>query len=336
MLSRRADIDITYENVNITADIINDLKSFSYVDNASGEADSISIIMKDDEKKWITSWIPKQGDIIKPKIKTLNWETEGQNQLLDCGIFIVDEPTFSGRPIKINIGAISTPVNNDFMTVPRSRTWEKVAIQKIAQTIADSSDLNLYYDTKYNPIIEFVEQSEQPNIGFLYDICVKNGLALKIYNSKIVIFREEEYESKQEIAAIDEKDMKSWSAKNTSTNTGYDACLLEYTLPNNQKKYSFTYRAPGRSGNKIFKLNETVYSAAEAERRTKAKLRELNKSETTLSIILPGNVNLLSSSNVIVTGLGIFNGKYYIDKAIHGAENGYHVQLELHKVLEGY
>ena len=38
----------------------------------------------------------------------------------------------------------------------------------------------------------------------------KNGLALKVYNNKLVLYKEQEYEGKKEIAIISESDMISW------------------------------------------------------------------------------------------------------------------------------
>jgi phage protein D len=221
------------------------------------------------------------------------------------------------------------------MTTPKSKTWAAAAIKKIAQSIAGASGLSLVYDTIYNPTINFIEQSETADVAFLQDICTKNGLALKVYSNKLIIYRESEYEKKKEIAVIGETDMISWQANFSETDT-YDGCKVEYTDPDTDDKYSYTFQAPGRKGSKIYKENSSVKSIAEAERLAKAKLRELNKKEMTMSIELPGNVQMLASSTVGITGMGIFDGKYFIDKASHSIGSGYKTNLELHKVLEGY
>lgn len=335
MESRRAIIDIIYEGKNISADIAKDLISFSYEDVASGASDNIDITLKDESKKWLGSWAPLEGDKITATIKTTNWRREGDSQRLTCGSFIVDEISHAGRPIVVNIGAIAVPANTDFRETKKSKTWNKATMSKVASTIASNAKLSLVFDAT-DFLIDFVEQSETEDISFLYDLCKKNGLAMKVYSNKLVIFNETKYEAKKAIATIKESDLLSnWNGKITLTNAGYSGILVEYTLPKNNKKYTYRYNIPGAKTSKILKLNESVTSIAEAERLGKAKLREENKKGTTLSIEVPLNLQLLASCNVNIEDLGRFNGKYYIDKATHTIGNST-TKLELHKVLEGY
>lgn len=336
MLARRVSIDIIYEGVNVSSDIAKDLLNFAYTDNASGAADDIAITLKDDKKKWLSEWQPKKGDRIIAAVKTINWRYEGDSQLLKCGAFMVDEPSYMGRPITLSLGAISVPANTDFLNIKNSRTWNSATVKEIASSIAKNTGLELYYDTEYNPIIGFIEQSEKTNSAFLSEICNKNGLSMKVYNNKLVIFRESEYENKQAIGTISETNMLTWNAKTTFTDTGYDGCKVSYTDPYSGEVYTYTFRVPGKTGNKIYKVNDNVNSYAEAERLAKSKLRELNKKEYTISITIQGNINMIASSCVNIKDLGTFDGKYYIDKATHNIGSGYTTQLELHKVLEGY
>ena len=83
------------------------------------------------------------------------------------------------------------------------------------------------------------------------------------------------------------------------------------------------------------KINESVENIAEAEQKAKAKLREANKTETTLSITKKGDISIVAGSCVIVIGLGHFDGKYYIDDVTHDLSNGFTTKCELHRVLEG-
>lgn len=335
MLTRRASIDIKYKGTNISSDISKDLINFSYEDAASGESDNIDITLKDELKKWLGPWAPLEGDIITASIKTTNWRHEGDSQKLNCGSFVVDEVSHAGRPITVNIGSIAIPPNTDFREKKKSKTWNKATISKIAGTIAKGAKLSLIFDAT-DFIIQFVEQSETEDISFLHDLCVKNGLAMKVYNNKLVIFSEAKYEAKPVIATLKESDLlPSWNGKTSLTNTGYGACLLEYTLPKNNTTYKYTFKVPNAKTSKVLKINESVSSVAEAERLTKSKLREENKKGTTLSIALPLRLDLIASCNVNIKDLGGFNGKYYIDKAKHTV-GGSTTSLELHRVLEGY
>lgn len=334
MLTRRANIDIIYQGVNISAPIAVDLLSFTYTDNASGTADSIAISLKDDTGKWISAWAPEQGDKIIASILTENWRSEGDSQKMPCGTFMVDEPEYSGRPRILNLNAAALPSNNDFRDTAKSRTWNKATLQKIATNIASDAGLTLYYDTSKTVTVSYLEQSEQPDCAFLTDLCEKYGLELKIYSDKIVIFSEQEYETKPKVGTITEALVENWTAKKTLTETGYDACVLTYTLPSSGKKLQYEFK-PSGSSKKILRVNKDVASVAEAEIVAKAELRKANKKQYMMSFTLPGNVYLIAGFTVIVSGFGVFDGKYYIDKAEHSVSSGFKTLIEVHRVLEG-
>jgi phage protein D len=333
--SRRVSIDLIYKSKNITEHIEPDLISFTYTDNASGTADDVSIQLKDKSGKWMGIWAPVTGDIIKPTIIANNWKYEGSVQKLNCGTFLVDDVGYSGRPQAMDLGAVSTPSNTDFMTVNKSRTWKAATLKKIAQTIADTAGVSLYFDSTTNPTIKYIEQSETPDVSFLYDLCAKYGLAMKVYNQKIVIFSEAAYEVKSAKMAIEESDLISWSAKNTLTDSGYDGCKIAYKSHKNGKTLKYTYKV-GRSGSKIYAINETADSLADAQLLAKNKLRELNKQQYTMSFSIAGEMTLRASNVITMSGFGIFDGNYYIDKITRTVNGGTVATFEVHKVLEGY
>ena len=334
--SRRATIELLYQDKSITLDINKDLLSFSFTDNASGSADDISLTLKDDDAKWINSWAPVKGDIIKPTIATTNWRNIGDTQRLFCGSFMVDEPSYSGRPRVMSLGAISAPVNSDFMTVKKSTTWQSGTLKRIAQSVAKNASLELFFDSKSNPRVDFVEQGEESNSTFLQSLCIKNGLALKLYSQKIVIYSEAEYEAKAAVKTFFETDMLRWSMKTTFTDTAYDGCRISYADPATGMLYNYTFKAPGKTGNKIDKIREPVMDWAEAVRYTKTRLRELNKKEYQINFDLPGDLELFAGQCFNLTEFGRFNGKYFIDKLAHKIGGGFVTSVDAHKCLEGY
>jgi phage protein D len=343
MLARRAALEIIYQGVNISESIAKDLLSFEYTDNASAEADSISVTLKDDSGKWMSTWAPEQGDKIKASILTTNWRYDGDKGKLDCGTFMVDEPESGGPPTSININGAAIPSSNDFRDTNKSRTWEKVTTKKLASDIAAAAGLSLFYDTAKVYTINFIEQSEQTDSAFLADTLGKYGLSLKLFNDKVVVFSEAEYEAKGHIQTISRAVLEnqaneninvSWTAKKSLTETGYDACEVTYTPPSSGKKLQYLFKL-NDSPKKILRINKDVSSVAEAEIAAKAELRKANIKQFSMNFVLPGNVFLLASACVKVVGFGVYDGKYYIDKAGHSVGGGYTTSLETHKVLAG-
>ncbi len=336
MLARRAEIELVYQGVNISGAIAKDLVSFTYTDNASGMADSISIILKDEQGKWISSWAPEQGDKITASIRTTNWRFEGESQELKCGTFMVDEPEYSGPARKLALNAVGLPANNDFRDTKKSRTWKGVTVRKMANDIAYSAGLKLFYDTAAQYTVSYLEQSEQSDSELLEQVCTKYGLVLKIYNDRIVVYSQQEYEQKPKIGTITPKHVTDWTARKTLTETGYDACVVTYTPPKTGKKLQYTFKPKGTT-NKVLRINQDVASVAEAEVVAKAELRKANIKQYTMTFEMLGNVYLIASYTLIISGFGVFDGNYFIDQVEHviDGSNGYSSKIEVHRILEG-
>lgn len=339
MQARRANITINYMGVDITKDIQPDLLSFKYTDNASSTADDIDIELKDEKAKWLNGWFPQKGDRIKATINTLNWHKDGDVGSLYCGDFIVDEPEYSGRPRKMTLKGISIPSNTNFTTTKKSRAWENIKLSAIAQNIADSAGLDLFFDAPSDPLYDRKDQSETPNMSFLSDLCKKEGFGFKVTDSKIVIYDEVKYEQQASIITLSENGglVNSYSFKTTLTNSSYVGCRVKYR---NAKKgtiidYLYTIKDDIEDTDKIYELNQIVTSLDEAIRLAQKTLRAMNKKETTANLNVVGDLIYIGAVCVELAGFGAFNGKYFVDKASHSIPN-YNIDLEMHRVLGGY
>lgn len=342
MLARRSKLKLLYEGTDISEDLAKDLTSFSYTDNASGNADDIAISISDSTRNWIEKWNFQKGDTFTASIQTENWRKDKEKATLPCGNFMVDEPGYSGRPSTVSLKGISVPANSNFMHVKRSKVWKKVTVKSIAQDVATRYGLQLFYDSPSNPSFKSKEQSDTADASFLQQLCEEEGLAFKLTDKKIIIFSESKYEGKKEVAVFKEWDdaVLNYSFSDRLANTAYAGVSLKYLDPRTGKAIDYLFSAvdeidPKKS--KIFKLNKRVKSLDEAIRMAKSKLRSLNKKETTGSLTLVGDLRLAASSTIVVEGFGKFDGKYYIDKAAHSVgSSGFTTTIDIHKVLGGY
>ena len=64
MEARRILTIIKYNNKDISADISKYLKSISYTDNLSGEADDLQITLEDKAGLWQSTWMPEKGALL--------------------------------------------------------------------------------------------------------------------------------------------------------------------------------------------------------------------------------------------------------------------------------
>lgn len=321
---RIVSLDISYKGNKLDEKIQERITSFSYTDVASGSSDSVSITLENIDKKWMNAWYPEKGSTIAGKVSVKNWEKSGKKRTFNCGTFVIDDISFSGRPLVATIKAVAVPASTGFKVTKKSKTWEDVTIEQIASKIAAAAGIKLYYSAPTIRISE-VEQSNETDSSFLFSLCEKYGLAMKVYNQKLVIFSEEEYEKKNKIVTIDEKDMESWSFNTTMDGT-YTGVKLSYTKPSTNKTTSVTVGTSER----LYEYNAQVDSQYDAELQAKAKLRSENKKAKTMEIKIMANENIIASGIIKVTGLGKLNGLYYVDTVKHSIGTGYKMTVSMH------
>ena len=328
MKARQSTVIVKYNDKDITKTITDYIEGFSYVDNASGTADTVTLKLNDKSGKWSGSWIPVQGDSVKTIIKLTNWNKEGDNRIFDCGFFLIDDLSFSGPPSTASIGGISTPINTDFNVTKKNKTWQSTTVKGILSSIASSAGIGLYFSGQDYTIKE-IEQSDQEDVNFAFQLCSSYNLAMKLYNKKIVVFDQVEYEKKEASLTIRRADVEGYSIKKGMTRQ-YDGVSISYTdgILNKTLSYKFMLK----EGTRILKLNEKASSLQDAEVKAKAKLLAHNRQCQTMSVTVKGDTKYISSKCVNVSGFGKLDGKYYIDSVTHNkdAGSGYTCTLEMH------
>lgn len=313
-------------NIQLGAKIAGQATAFSYTDVASGQSDSVSISMQDIGKEWMGRFMPKRGASLGAKIILTNWGSSERIEPFDCGTFVLDDISFSGRPLSCVLGGVSVPAMDDFKSLPVTNTWEKTTVQDIASQIAEKAGVVLHYDADTIQIAE-IEQSKQTDSAFLYSLCDKYGLAMKVYNHKIVIFDIVRYEEKGAVLTIKETDTISWSF-NTTVDGTYTGVNLNYTDPDAENTIKVTMGSHGR----MYAINTQASSRYDAELQAAAKVNEANRGIQTMEITIRANTKIVASHCVMISGFGEFDGKYYVDKIKHSLGKGYIMKLSIHKV----
>lgn len=308
MKTRRAEINVNYEHVDISSDIRDSVTLMSYVDVASGESDSLSLTLQDRERKWMGGWMPKKGDHISAEMRFYDWEAEGSHWGVRCGDFEVDEIEISGPPASCSIGAVSIPRSEAFNEEQRTKNWEDVTVREIAAEIAGRAGLSLYYEAEEIPV-KALEQDKQTDCKFLYSVCKKYGLAMKVYAEKIVIFDERIYEAAAPVATLTYEDFSTYKYASNLEGT-YTGAKMSYTDPGTGEDHIVTVGG----GSRILEINEEADSATDAQRKAIAELNNANKKAVTFSGTIKARWEMLASCCITITGFGQPDGIYYLDK----------------------
>jgi hypothetical protein len=342
-LARRSRLLLTYDNVDISADLAPYLLGFSYTDHASGKADDIQITLEDRAGLWKAEWLPEKGASLRGGILVSNWDKVvvdegllGSDQELPLGTFEIDEIETSGPPEVVKIKGLSIPESTS-LREEKTRAWEQARLSVIARDIAAGAGMVLVYEADDDPTIDRIEQTEQTDLAFLLKPCEDNGLSLKVTGGQIVIFDDSKYEQMDPVMTITRgvTPVISYSAV-SSTREIYSAATVAYQGGKYFDPVVYTYRPPNAPATgKTLKINERVGSLAEAERLARKRLRQKNKDENRFTLTMQGNINLVAGVTVMIEGWGAFDGKYFIEEATHKGP-GYTTSLDLRRVLEGY
>lgn len=327
MEARKATVALKYNGVDAPTPA-----SFSYTDVASGTSDSISVGMSDRDRRWIGPWFPVKGDTLQPTIRTMNWENDGKTIDFFSGTFHVDDFSFTGGPpILMNLEALAVPTESSFKATDRTITYEGATIQEIGQEIADRAGVSLFFDAP-DVAIARVEQSNQTDCAFYSGLVKLYGLALKIFNDKLVVFSETAYEAKPVKLTLTEADFEpgwTWNTKMVGTYTG-----IKYQYTNSDKNQTFTVEAGG--GSRILTSNAAADNLTEATVIALAALNEANKGTTTMRITLKAAQSLIATDCVEIKGLEKLSGKYYIEQVTHNIGSGYKMALSLRKIEQRF
>lgn len=282
-----------------------------------------------------------KGAEIHAYIIQKNWNGDGKEKRLDCGIFEVDSVDASGPPAKVNIKSTSIPYTSKMRTQKKTRAWENISLSGIAAEIAAAGGMEIMYESDYDPVYSRKEQVAKSDIEFLQELCKAAGISLKVTSRTIVLFDAAEYEKKPAIRKIihGDSDIKSYRFSTNFKDCCYERCHVVYENPQTMSKIEATYTYPAAEENgsgQILEINERVTSEAEALKLAEKRLRQKNKGEFQADFTVVGDIGLVAGINVEVCGWGAYDGKYIISGATHNVTGGYTVNLKLRRVLEGY
>lgn len=93
-----------------------------------------------------------KGAEISAAIIQKNWESDGKDRVLDCGIFEIDSLSGSGPPAGVSIKATSLPYSSTVRTEKKTKAWENIKLSAIASEIANKNGMTCMFESSYDPL----------------------------------------------------------------------------------------------------------------------------------------------------------------------------------------
>lgn len=315
---------IIYNAKDITRDISDHLISLSYTDKVAGEADELEITVSDKDGLWKNGWYPKKGDSIEAEII--------QNGLvLSCGKFSIDEINPSGNKSDgdiVRFSAVAAAITKKLRT-KKHTAHENKTLKQLADTVAAIHGLTVLGTI---PDIRFgrVTQNHESDLAFLNRIANQYGIIFSVRDTKLVFQDRVSLEKKSHVLSVDKTDITSYSFTDKSEKA-YKSARVQYHSPAKNETIEYTEAADGDydGGEDELVIKQKVENRQQAELVAKSQLSKANTRQQTGDFSMPGNVLVLSGSNIEVTGFGLISGIYHITEATHTlSRDGYEVSAD--------
>lgn len=316
--------------------ISDECESFTWTDCAGGEADTISMQMPNKNQKWMKGYKPGRADYIKAWIKVSNWQEGKKDAKQFCGKFYIDLIQYAGFPERTDLSGISVPIGNGFNVRQRNKTWKKTSVRAVLEEIAKRAGIKLQYDAADHKI-DSISQNGKTDLEFAFDICSEYDRQLKIYNGKMVVYDQTDYEKKEAKHTIKRTELgggESYSIKLQTTKV-YNGVKIQYTS-GKDKVLTYEFKRPGTNGTRQMFVTAKAESLQDAEKKAKAALRKNAREETTGTIRIMGNPSYVAAQNIKLEGFGKLDGKYFIEKVIHTKNRSYTTTLYIHKTVTDF
>lgn len=319
---RRAWVDITYNDVNITRDISPFLLSFAFTERRDKQADEVALTLEDRDGRWQNAWAVKRGDIIKPVLVYENWFHAGQTIKIDCGSFELDEDALAsstGGDV-LNLKGMPASVRSSLASQKKTRAWEAANLERIAADIAGAAGLPLLYRAPVIPLAR-TDQRGESDLAFLQRLATSHGCRLRVTGAGLVILSSKAADALEPLV-ITRSAGESFNARRSISDIYKDA-VIAFTDPKTARTTRYTYTPPDAPATgKTLTLNQRVESPEQAQQVAAAALRDKNC--LTREADWSGMAQPLARAGLTVDmqGWGVYGGLYSISEATHEIQGG--------------
>jgi len=217
---------ITYENADISADIVPMVTAVTYTDHLKGKSDELELVIEDSSGLWRSGWYPSPGDRIEAKIGYEN------QPLVACGRFEVDKVELDGPPDVVTIRALAAGHSSPLRT-QQSRAFEGLSLDGIVRKVANEYGYEVV-GTIEGEALKRVSQANESTLAFLARVAEEYGFVFSLRGERLVFYSLLTLEQASANAAIDYGELTGYSFT-VGTQRTYVACEVAFKDPESGK-----------------------------------------------------------------------------------------------------
>lgn len=330
--------ELFYGKSQITHHIKPTLLSLVYTDHLSDQSDELQVTFEDQERKWINAWFPTQGDEIKVQLGYLG------ESLVNLGAFELDEIEWSHSRMNgsvVSLKALSTGISKANRTL-KPKAYENTTLADIVRKVAKNLGLKVS-GTMANVPIKRVTQYQERDVEFLTRLAHEYHHSFKIVGKTLVFTTMESLEQRTPAAVLDLSQVISVRLRDRIKEavkkveiSGLDthkkkALKSEKTALSKRPNKKQAKDANGDT----LKIVTRGESQAQIDARANAALAEQTDEQQAGNLTVIGDPKLVAGNTILLTGFGLFSGKYLIKSARHSysKSQGYTTDLAI-RMLE--
>ena len=318
---------ILWNGKNVTTDLLPYLSSVTYTDHEEGAADDVQIVLDNASGLWTGDWYPQEGD-------TLQFFLGYDNSLMDCGLFQIDELSFSGKPDIITIKAISSYFTQSLRS-KNSKAFEAQTLKQIAQFFCTKHGLKLTDKSGMlsDIYLERKTQEEKTDLQFLSELAKEFGFIFSVKGDQLIFTSYFDLDNAEAIKDISVFQIGNYSIIQKCFDTYQSASISKRDAKKNT--ISNEYQSfDGTIVKENLLLSSGTGNKKAQEAKVKAGLWNKNRFKQSGNLNdLPGDPYLVAGMNFNLTGLGEISGKYHIPTSSHTitGDGAYTTSLEVRK-----
>src|SRR5579884_2502083 len=287
----------------------------------AAETDELEVVLEDRDRRWQGPWLPQRGDAVSLMIGY-----EGDERMLNCGNFQVDELELHGPPDTFHLKCIAAGITPALRT-PRSAAYENQTLLGVAQTIAARHQLTVTGAPQdVNVTWQRLTQRRETDLQFLRRLALTRGSAQGgEYQPR--------YAMPMPLVAGQGVFAKSFEFQ-TKTQALYRSANVAYLNPALKQLIAASAQDSSSPTGDDLHLVARCETPQQAQLKAQGALHDANMLETTARIETEGNVLLVAGVNVALVGFGSYDGTYHVESSRHRLDrlSGYTTEVELRKL----
>lgn len=318
-------IEIEYQGVNITEDIIKSVVGVSVVDKLGDESDTASVVIEDIDGRWRDSWYPEEGDAFSVKV-SFDGGAFGPNR------YEIDRAVWDMPPSTVTLSGVSTPITASLRQA-NSFAYENTTLEGIAATIAARHNLTVVGDI---PDIRFkrITQKQEHDLSFLRSLAADYGLIFKIESlDKLVFFRVDALEAQEPAFTLSPGNPISQLQIEREAAGTYKSATIFYQSGTEEFK-RVTVNADGETIDTAdsLRIRERVDSLDSAKNRVAAALKLANRNRITARVSIPGSPGIVAGQVITLERIGRLSGNYLVTQVSHRIGSAFDTRLQVRRV----